>query len=393
MTGPRLAGETIVANFLENHTYRIPSAERVESGVGRVDGLAKTVARLGASRVLVASSKSVVERTPNVARVERALAGVAVEVFGGCRQHSPETDIDAVMAAVERHRADAIVSIGGSSIFDTVKIATSRLADRTGREPVPQVAIPTTLSAGEFTYGAGYTEEATQTKKLAMDPRVAPRIVVLDPEVTLHTPEELWLSSGIKALDHALEAIWAIRPHPYVAPLALEAVRLLFENLGRSRDTSDLESRAACQFAAWMSISGAGASGMRLSHFLGHQIGARLHIPHGITSCILLPAVMRHLRDKTLTAQCRIAAAMGIAPSGGRAEDLADAAANRLESFIAELGLPHSIDAAGGSPEDIDAITTASYAAATQLGLAGDLPEGPESIRKILLGGGTSALL
>ncbi|WP_195908553.1 iron-containing alcohol dehydrogenase [Novosphingobium sp. Gsoil 351] len=377
-----------MADFLENHAYRIPGAERVESGVGRVDALRKSVTRLGASRVLVASSKSVVEKTPNVDRVQGALAGCAVEVFGGCRQHSPESDIEAMIVAIARHGADAVVSIGGSSIFDTVKIATSRHADRTGAEPIPQIAIPTTLSAGEFTYGAGYTEEETQSKKLALDPRVAPRIVVLDPEVTIDTPAELWLSSGIKALDHALEAVWAIRPHPYVEPLALEAIRLLFENLPSSRDPANLESRAACQFAAWMSISGAGASGMRLSHFLGHQIGARLHIPHGITSCILLPSVMRHLRDKTLAAQGRIAVAMGLSRANLAPEKLADAAADRLETFIADLGLPHSIDAAGGTPEDIDAITVASFAAATQLGLADDLPEGPESIRRILLGGG-----
>lgn len=375
-----------MASFLQNHVYRIPSTDRVESGAGVVDGLARTVARLGSTRVLVASSKSVVENTPNVSRVRQALGDLPNELFGSCRQHSPESDIVALMAAIEAHDADVVVSIGGSSIFDTVKIATSRFGDKAGREPIPQIAIPTTLSAGEFTFGAGYTEETTQTKKLAMDPRVAPRIVILDPEVTIGTPEELWLSSGIKALDHALEAIWAIKPHPYVEPLALEAIRLLFEQLGRSRDPSDLESRTACQYAAWMSIAGAGASGMRLSHFLGHQIGARLHIPHGITSCILLPAVMRHLRDKTLAAQCRIAAVIGLSTDGRSREALADAAADRLETFIADLGLPSSIDAVGASADDIEAITTASFAAATQLGLAGDLPEGPESIRKILAG-------
>jgi alcohol dehydrogenase len=134
-----------------------------------------------------------------------------------------------------------------------------------------------------------------------------------------------------------------------------------------------------------MSIAAAGGAGMRLSHFLGHQIGARMHISHGVTSCIILPPVMRHLAGKTLEAQGRIAAAMGLDTEGLTPEAAAGAAADRLEAFIADLGLPNSIRVAGGDDADIEAITTASYEAAQQLGLAGDLPHGAESIRAILL--------
>lgn len=377
----------MTTDFLVTRAWRATGPERVESGAGKVAGLGKLLDRIAAGRVIVATSDSVLTRTPNVERVRAALEGRAFELFPGCRQHSPESDITALVALLGASRADAVISIGGSSIFDTVKIATARHADRNGAAPIPQIAIPTTLSAGEFTFGAGYTDEATRSKKLLLDPRVAPRFVILDPQVTQHTPEELWLSSGIKALDHALEAIWAIRPHPFGDALALEAIRLMFQHLPASSDGNDVAARGACQYAAWLSIAGASASGMRLSHFLGHQIGARLHIPHGITSCILLPAVMRHLRDQTLEAQCRIAAVMGVTDRGGSRESLADAAADRLERFIADLGLPTKVAAVGANAEDIAAITEASYAAARQLGLADDLPNGAESIRAILLGG------
>jgi alcohol dehydrogenase class IV len=373
-----------MTDFTTSRAYRFAGTERVESGVGKVASLAKIASRQGARRIVVATSKSVFEKTPNVDRVVEALDGCALEVFAGCRQHSPESDIFALMRIIEAFRADAVVSLGGSSVFDTVKIACSRAADATKTLPIPQIAIPTTLSAGEFTYGAGYTEEETRTKKLAMDPRAAPRCVILDPAVTTDTPLDLWLSSGIKALDHALEAVWAIRPNPFSDPLALEAIRLFFRYLPQSRDTADMEARAACQYAAWMAITAANGSGMRLSHFLGHQIGARLHIPHGITSCILLPAVMRHLRPQTLEAQCRIAGAMGLDATQYDAETLAAAAADRLEGFIGGLGLPNSVAAAGANAEDVEAITEASYAAARQLGLANDLPQGAESIRQIL---------
>lgn len=372
-------------DFLAARAFRFPSTERLESGWGRVASMGKVLDRFGCTKVVIATSNSVLSRTPNVQRLRAPLGDREVGLFPNCRQHSPESDILALMALLDETGANGVVSIGGSSIFDTVKIAISRNADRAGTEPIPQIAIPTTLSAGEFTSGAGYTDETTRTKKLVLDSRVAPVCVILDPEVTLDTPAELWLSSGIKALDHALEAVWAIRPHPYADTLGLEAIRLLFQHLPASRDAANVQSRAACQFAAWMSIAAAGAAGMRLSHFLGHQIGARLHIPHGITSCILLPSVMRHLRDQTLGAQCRIADAMGISDGGRTHEERAAAAADRLQDFISGLGLPSTIAAAGGTAEDVSAITEASFAAAQALGLAHDLPDGAESIRRILL--------
>ena len=374
-------------DFLLGRAYRSGSAERVESGAGKLKALPRLLGRYGARRVVLATSDSVLNKTPHVERAVGMMSGVSVKVFPGCRTHSPESDIIAMMAVLRDHDADMVVSIGGSSIFDTVKIAVGRAANDRGSAPVPQIAVPTTLSAGEFTSGAGYFDEATQTKKLVLDDRVAPICVILDPEVTADTPDELWLSSGVKALDHALEAVWAIRPHPFADALALEGIRLLFDNLPKGRDHEDLNARGACQVGAWMSISAASVAGMRLSHFLGHQIGARMHIPHGITSCILLPAVMRHLRDQTLDAQYRIAAALGVDSGGRSREAVADAAADRLEAFIAGLGMPHSIAAAGASAADVDAIAAASFEAAQQLGLADDLPRGEETIRKILLGG------
>ncbi len=375
----------MTTQFSQHHVYRMISPDRVESGAGKSKDIAKIVRRFGAERIVIATSNSVLTKIPHVDRLMKALDGLTCEVYPNCRQHSPESDITNLVTRLGASDAQAVVSIGGSSVFDTVKVAVSRHADATGQSVIPQIAIPTTLSAGEFTPGAGYTEEETQTKKLVLDMRAAPRCVILDPEVTVGTPEELWLSSGVKALDHALEAVWAINPHPYVDTLALEAIRLLFKQLPNSRDASNLEARAACQFGAWMSISGVGASGMRLSHFLGHQIGARLHIPHGITSCILLPSVMRYLRDRTLEPQCRIAAAMGIARDGRTDEDVADEAADKIEAFIRDLGLPDSIKAAGGNHDDIEAITESSYRAAIQLGLSDDLPLGAQSIRQILL--------
>lgn len=374
-----------MTDYLQQRSFRVLGPDRVDSGAHALDRLPKLVGQLEAGRVLLASSASLAAKTPHLQRVRQLLGGSVVAEYPRCRAHAPESDILELVATLDAHAVDAVVSIGGSSVFDAVKVAISRRADAQGAQPIPQVAIPTTLSAGEFSPGAGYTEAASGTKQLLLDLRVAPRFVILDPTVTVDTPDELWLSSGIKALDHAMEAVWSRKPHPYVDALALEAIRLLINHLPRTRAAESLDARAACQLAAWMSIAGVGAAGMRLSHFLGHQIGAVMHIPHGITSCVLLPVVMRHLRPDTLEAQARIAAAMGLDRAGRNDDAYAAAAADRLAEFIGALGLPTTISAAGGRLDAIDAVARSGFDASRALGLTQDLPRGVESVRSLLM--------
>lgn len=377
--------EALAHEFSQFRSFRVLGPKRIDSGVGALEQLPKIVRALNAKRLLIATSTSVANKTPHARRVRELLGDAIVAEYPACRAHTPEQDIHSIMAALDAHAADAVVSIGGSSVFDAVKVAASRHANSRGIDPIPQVAIPTTLSAGEFSPGAGFTEQESGSKRLLLDLRVAPQYVILDPTVTVDTPEILWLSSGIKAMDHAMEAIWSRKPHPYVDALALQAIRLLTQYLPLTRSTDDLRARGACQVAAWMSISGVGAAGMRLSHFLGHQIGAHMHIPHGVTSCVLLPTVMRFLRDDTLEAQVRIADAMNIDRAGRRDRDFAAAAADSLERMIKEMGLPTTISAAGGSIEAIDAVADSSFEAAQSLGLTHDLPNGAQSIRTILM--------
>jgi alcohol dehydrogenase class IV len=375
----------VSSDFTQYRAFRVLGPDRVDSGANAIERLPKIARDLSASRWLLATSTSVATKTPNAQRVRDLLGNAVVAEYTRCREHAPEPDIQELIATLDANAIDAVVSIGGSSVFDAVKVALSRRANAQGIEPIPQIAIPTTLSAGEFSPGAGFTEGKTGSKQLLLDLRVSPQYVILDPTLTLHTPPALWLSSGIKAVDHAMEAVWSRKPHPYVDALALEAIRLLVKYLPESRDASNLDARAACQMAAWMSISGVGAAGMRLSHFLGHQIGAHMHMPHGITSCVLLPVVMRYLRDDTLSAQVRIADAMDINRAQRSDRELADAAADRLEAMIRELGLPTTISAAGGSLDAIDAVARSSFEASKALGLTQDLPEGVASIRRILM--------
>lgn len=371
-------------NYETSRVFHTVAPERIYSGAQCIEKLPAFLDRKRASRVLLATSNSIATKTDYVDALSKRLDDRPIDVFAGCRQHSPEQDILDVMNAITSHQSDVVVSVGGSSVFDTVKVALSRLNPEPTESLLPQIAIPTTLSAGEFTAGAGYTRADDHSKQLVLDLRASPAAVFLDPTFTLATPDELWLGSGLKALDHAMEAVWSLTPHPYVDALALEAIRILFRHLPRSAANKNLEDRAACQQAAWMSIAGVGGAGMRLSHFLGHQIGAAMHIPHGITSCVLLPGVMRYLAPKTLNAQIRIAQAMGIDTTSGTDIEIATAAADQLETMIRSLGLPTRISEAGGHREALESAIRASGLAAAQLKLTEDLPEGEETVRQLL---------
>jgi maleylacetate reductase len=212
---------------------------------------------------------------------------------------------------------------------------------------VRQITVPTTLSAGEFSAIAGVTDEQRRVKELFRHPQVIPRIVVLDPSVTVHTPEWLWLSTGIRAVDHCVEGICSGEANPFADAQALHGLALLARGLPRVKaDPADLQARLDCQMGSWLSI-GPLASGvpMGASHGIGYVLGAAFDIPHGHTSCIMLPAVMRWNKPANTERQALVAAAMG-----HPGEDAGDV----LDAFIAGLGMPRSLGAVNIGAEHFD---------------------------------------
>lgn len=247
-------------------------------------------------------------------------------------QHAPFEDIDHACKEAFEADVDGVVSFGGGSAIDSAKIIALRLAERYGIDDrgLRHVVIPTTLSAAELAAGAGFTDESG-AKAGMRDPRLLPNVVIYDPEVTLATPMQLWLSTGIRALDHAVEGFLAEGDHPFNDVMAQEAIRRLFDSLPRAKaDPTNLDIRQENQLAAWFSFTLPGASAAGLSHVMGKQIGARHGIPHGVTSCLLLPHVMRYL---------------------GRTREL-PVGADDVQDLIGRLDLPQHIAQYGiGEPE------------------------------------------
>jgi alcohol dehydrogenase class IV len=218
---------------------------------------------------------------------------------------------------------------------------------------VPQFAVPTTLSAGEFNALGGCTDTEKNVKEAYNHRELSPRVVVFDPAITLHTPEWLWISTGIRSLDHALETLGALSSNDYWDAAAENAIKLLVEGLPRvKQDPSDQDARLKCQMGAWLSmISVVGGIDLGASHAIGHVMGGAFNVPHGYTSCVMAPFVLRFNKPVNGERQKRISAAFG-RPN----DDAGDAA----DDFITGLGMPRSLKEVGIGRDQLRALADAS---------------------------------
>jgi maleylacetate reductase len=327
-------------------TFHYSNPPVIHWGAGSLTQLEGELRRLEAKRVALFTTRSLVAADGLVTRVRQCMGEAVSPVTIQITQHAPLGEVDEAIGRAAEARVDAVVSFGGGSPIDAGKIVAVRLADRRNLSDraLPHVAIPTTLSVAELAAGAGFTD-ASGTKAGVRDARLLPDAVIYDAELTLATPPELWLSTGVRALDHAIEGILSDGDHPFSDTLALESIRRLFASLPEARaKPKDVAVRTRCQLAAWFSFTLPGASASGLSHVMGKQIGARHHIPHGVTSCLLLPHVMRYLSSGTGERMRLVAAATGV--SGDAPGD--------VERLITELGLPQHLAAYGVGKHDLE---------------------------------------
>jgi maleylacetate reductase len=352
------------------HSGRVVFGEMDEVVFGRpaTEVVAEEALRYQAERVFVMASGTLNRTTDEVVKIRRALGNRFAGLFNQMPPHTPRRAVIEAAAMAREAGADLIVTIGGGSVTDGAKavqlclandIRTAEALDQyrpvkgpdstLGPPPcnppsVPQVTVPTTLSAPEFSAIAGVTDERHRVKELFRHPEIIPRAVVLDPAVTVHTPEWLWLSTGIRAVDHCVEGICSREANPYADAQALHGLALLCRGLPRVKtDPNDLGARLDCQIGSWLSM-GLLASGVQMgaSHGIGYVLGAVFDIPHGHTSCIMLPAVMRWNKPANSERQALVAAAMG-----HPGEDAGEV----LAAFIAGLGMPRSLGAVKIGPE------------------------------------------
>ena len=314
------------------------------------EAVADEVERSGAQRAFLLVGGTLSRETDTVDRIRARLKD---RLAGQCNRMGAHTPIDQVVEAANQARAakaDLIVTVGGGSVTDGGKLIVlclgndvtdmdalrryGGLGDLKPQAPsVRQIAVPTTLSAGEFNRTAGGTDPVRHVKQSYVHPMLVPQAIILDPALTLHTPEWLWLSTGIRAVDHAVEDICSIKAHPYVDGTAAHALTLLNRGLRRVKEKpDDLNARLDCQIGTWMSMIGAMAGVVKgASHGIGHMLGGTANVPHGYTSCIMLPHVLRYNKPVNAAQQTKVSTAFGHPDRE---------AADLVHSLVAALGLP-----------------------------------------------------
>jgi alcohol dehydrogenase len=351
--------------------------EKVIFGPGTIKSIARELDRRGLKRATIVTGKTL-GGSKLLGQVTAALGERCASVYKGAAQHVPAPTVRALVAEMKRVNADCLISFGGGSPIDTAKVAAESILtdsdatkaaqglafdkatarENSGRDLI-QIALPTTLSAGEYTPAGGVTDETTLIKNGVVDPRLQPRVIINDPELTVETPDWLWVATGMRSLDHAVEAIYSIRHQLLTDTLATKAIKLLIEHLPASIKTKGNESlghRGYCQMAAWFSIFGGMNTRFGVSHALGHQIGPKWNVPHGVTSCITMPHVMRFMADIAPQRFGPIAEGLGVKFSEANARAAALECADRVAQFIAQFDVPHSLKAAGVPERDLGLI-------------------------------------
>lgn len=312
-------------------------SSRVVFGVGKIAELSAEIERLGAKRVLVLCSP---EKNQGVDRVIESLGSLVAGVYAKAVMHVPiEVAVEARRLAQELG-ADCCVTVGGGSATGLGK-AIALTSD------LPIVSVPTTYAGSEMTPIHGLTEG--NLKKTGRDARVLPKTVIYDPQLTLTLPPTLSASSGMNAIAHCVEALYASDGNPVVSLMAEEGIRALATALPVIVAVpSDLEARSKAFYGAWLAGIALGAVGMGLHHKLCHVLGGSFNLPHAETHSIILPHAAGYNRNAAPDAMQRIAHAIGAPDAPGGLFELAS-----------QLGLPLALKDIGMPPEGLKQVATA----------------------------------
>jgi maleylacetate reductase len=289
------------------------AATRVVFGSGKLRDLADELDRLDAKRALVVASHSSLDAAGS------ALEGVGerlAHLVVGVRGHVPTEDVESTREVADRVDADCMIAIGGGS---SIGLAKGVALDR----PVPIVAVPTTYSGSEMTPLYGVTSQGR--KRTGRANRVQPRVVLYDPALTTTLPASVTASTGMNAVAHCVEGLYAHDATPISSLMAEEGLRCLAGSLPASTgDPSDLDARATALYGAFLAGSALAATTMGLHHRICHVLGGTFGLPHGDANAIVLPHVARFNAAAAPEALGRVAAALSHDDAVAAIEELRD---------------------------------------------------------------------
>lgn len=300
------------------------------------------------SKAFIITGNSLATKTPLVKQVEELLGARHAGTFSKIGEHAPVAQLDEATQLVQKDSSvDTVVSIGGGSPIDSAKAISYRLHEKSGKW-LYHIAVPTTLSASECTMMAGYTE-SNGVKTGVRGRELVPNVVLYDSGFALHTPARLWMSTGMRAMDHAVELLY----HPTATEmparwLCLQAAASLFENLPKYKtDPKNEDVITKLQLAAFASLGFLGTNikgGLGLSHALGYALGSPYGIPHGITSCLTLGHVVK-LKAEDVAAAAQIARLVPFIGEKGTGDHARDArlVGNKIIELVRSLELDYDL--------------------------------------------------
>jgi maleylacetate reductase len=304
---------------------------RVIFGHGTLVRVGEEIERLGHRQALVLSTPN---QRDDAKHLADKLCGLTAGVFSEAAMHTPVEVTDRAVAAFAAARADCVVSLGGGSTTGLGKA----IAARTGAD---QIVIPTTYAGSEMTDILGETKGGEKTTR--RDPSILPETVIYDVDLTLSLPRSLTVTSGLNAMAHAAEALYAHDRNPIISLIASDAIRALCDALpALVRHEGDHEARASALYGAWLCGAALGGASMSLHHKLCHTLGGSFDTPHAETHAILLPHTIGFNAIETPGLLEPISQALGGTPGAA------------LFDFAASLGAPTRLADFGLKEADLD---------------------------------------
>jgi len=341
-------------------SYQFPPMDQVIYGKPAAEALREEAERLDARRVFLIASRTLNTKTDEIEKLRTSLGERYAGTFDGIPQHTTREVVVRPAGEAKQAGADLVVAVGGGSVVDAAKIVLMCMEHEIfhedgldGFETTPErrfggfrnpkvrmIAIPSTLSGGEYNSGTLVTDARRKLKQIFNHPMMMPRSIILDPAITRYTPEKLWLGSGTRAMDHGIEAVCSIRGNALVERVCLAGLRYLHDGLLRTRENpNDEEARVNCQLGSWLSAFGLQARvPMGASHAIGHVLGGTCDVPHYFCTAVMMPSVLRYNRPATAEAQRMVAEALR-SPEKDASEAFA--------AFVARLGLPRRLSDVG----------------------------------------------
>jgi alcohol dehydrogenase class IV len=370
--------------------WSYPTAVRF--GAGRIKDLAEACRAAGIGRPLLVTDAGLA-KLPITATAVGLLkeAGLPVAVFSDVQSNPVESNVEAGIAAFRKGNHDGVIAFGGGSGLDTGKVIafmagqTRPLWDfedigdwwtRADADKIaPIIAVPTTAGTGSEVGRAGViTQEATHTKKVIFHPKMMPRMVICDPELTAGMPPSITMGTGMDALAHCLEAYCAPSYHPMAEGIAVEGTRLIFANLPKAvANGKDLKARAHMMSAAAMGAA-AFQKGLGAIHALSHPVGALYNTHHGTTNGVFMPYVLVFNRAAIEPKIARLAGFLGI--TGGF-----DGFLKAVLDLRKQTGVPHALSGLGVDRGKVETIVEMSLVDPTAGG--NPVPLTKEGSRKI----------